>query len=123
MSDYINESANGWQRGKFLVRHYRRGDLIDGEAFVLVPERDPAAVQAIRAYSRSTTDPELAERLTIWMDEIEGESTSVVTVDDRIPGWVLSLASAVWEGQMDIDTALYRLAGLLKVENETLPEV
>ena len=108
----------GWKPDKFVVRHYRRGDLLDGEAFVLVPERDPAAVPAIVSYANATPDPELATRLRDWLEGL-GHAIPIPiapTTDDRIPGWVASLADAVRAGTMDPEVALLRLASLVRHE-------
>ena len=103
----------GWVPGKFVVKHYRRGDLLDGEAFVLVPCRDPAACEAVRAYANATPDPELSGRLIAWVETIDG-GQSTIEPNDKVPGWVLTLATSVREGNMDVETALYTLAGYLQ---------
>ncbi len=102
-----------WQSEKFVVKHYRRGDLLDGEAFVLVPHRDPAALSALKHYAKQTPDQELAEALDQWVLSIEGDNKSFpdVTLQDKIPTWVVTLAAEVEAGNMDITTALYRIAG------------
>jgi len=106
----------GWKPDKFIVRHYRRGDLLDGEAFVLVPERDPAAVPAIVSYANATPDEELAGRLRDWLDQL-GHSTEDApppSVDVRVPGWIATLADAVRSGSMDPEVAMVRLVALVK---------
>lgn len=103
----------GWKTGKFVVKHYRRGDIMDGEAFVLVPERDPAAIVALRGYASATPDPELAASLREWLSRIEGscsDGNGVGEVVDKIPGWVLTLKEAVEQGTMSIEAALFRIA-------------
>ena len=106
----------GWTTNKFVVKHYRRGDILDGEAFVLVPARDPAAVFALKAYAKATPDPELAETLRAWVKDVGG--TVAVTTNDKIPSWVLSLSEAVRSGLMSIESALYRIAGYANSDAE-----
>ena len=109
---------SGWKPDKFIVRHYRRGDLLDGEAFVLVPERDPAAVPAIVSYANATPDEELAQRLRDWLVELghRMEDAPLPTTDDRIPGWIATLSDAVRAGTMDPEVAMVRLASLVRRE-------
>tara|TARA_R110002020_G_scaffold144025_5_gene316861 strand:- start:64 stop:411 length:348 start_codon:yes stop_codon:yes gene_type:complete len=105
--------SGGWTTGKFIVKHYRRGDILDGEAFVLVPERDPAAIVALRAYASATPDPELCARLREWANQVTGERSSepIVETIDKVPGWVLSLSQKVEEGNLSVEKALYQIAG------------
>ena len=108
---------NGWTTEKFIVRHYRRGDLLDGEAFVLVPERDPAAIVALRAYIEATPDHELASTMTEWLNDIDAGIGAEPTVkDDRVPSWVASLASDVRSDSMTLETALFRIVSLANGE-------
>ena len=107
----------GWTTNKFVVKHYRRGDILDGEAFVLVPDRDPAAMSALEAYAKATPDPELAETLREWIREIGGSVS--VTTNDKIPSWVLSLSEAVRSGTMSVEAALYRIAGYATSDTAT----
>ena len=115
---------NGLRRDKFAVAHHMRGDLEPGECFVLVPRRDPAAVAAIRAYGRATSDVILASELEGWADAIEGADP--VTLDDqelnhRIPIWTATLARQVRNGTMSIETALQRIAGHAAFTSEEHP--
>jgi len=114
--------SGGWTTGKFIVKHYRRGDILDGEAFVLVPERDPAAIVALRAYASATPDPELCAQLREWTNRITEDCSSgtVVETIDKVPGWVLSLAQKVEKGTLTVEKALYQIAGyaLLDLDSE-----
>ena len=101
--------SGGWTTNKFVVKHYRRGDSLDGEAFGLVPDRDPAAVSALEAYAQATPDPELAKTLRVWIGKTGG-SKSVKTVD-KLPSWVLSLSQEVKSGTLSVEAALFRIAG------------
>ena len=112
-------AVTGWTTGKFIVKHYRRGDIMDGEAFVLVPERDPAAIVALRAYATATPDPELAADLREWVNRVEGscsDGNGTGAVVDKIPGWVLSLGEEVSKGTMSMEAALFRIAGYALLE-------
>jgi hypothetical protein len=121
MSAAVKPDPGGWQPGKFVVKHYRRGDLLDGEAFVLVPERDPAALVALRAYAGATPDPELSERLSAWANHIDGGKALQTTIDDKLPTMIASFVEAVQAGQMDITTALFRIAQAVKGSDRELP--
>ena len=106
---------HGWHPYKFVVRHYRRGDLLDGEAFVLVPERDPAAVAAIVRYAEATPDDALADRLRDWLRTLgHGDAPERLDPDDRVPGWAATLADAVRAGTMTPELALVRMAALVR---------
>lgn len=123
MTDTTKPVDMGWTPGKFVVKHYRRGDLLDGEAFVLVPERDPAALVAIRSYIQATPDHELAEKLTAWANHIDPAGTATQpTIDDKLPTLVATYADAVETGQMDVTTALFRIATAVRSADE-LPRV
>ena len=105
----------GYRRDKFTgVQHYSRGEVPADECFVLVPGRDPAAVDAIRAYARKTPDVILATELVGWADRIEGiDAEPKVTPDigHLIAIWTAVLAREVHDGTMTIETALQRIAG------------
>ena len=119
----MKPSDKGWTPNKFVVKHYRRGDLLDGEAFVLVPERDPAALVALRAYVGATPDPELAEKLTAWANYIDpAGTTETPTIDDKLPTLVATFAEQVETGKMDVTTALFRIATAVRSADE-LPQV
>lgn len=107
---------SGWTTNKFVVKHYRRGDILDGEAFVLVPARDPAAVAALAAYANATPDPELAATLREWIQQVGG--VVPVTVNDKIPSWVLSLSKAVDAGSISVESALHRIASWTWTDRE-----
>jgi hypothetical protein len=110
----------GWKKGKFVVKHYRRGDIMDGEAFVLVPERDPAAVHALRAYAEATPDPELALRLREWVGSLEGVcGENVPPTIDKLPSWVSTLATKVSDGHLDLRQALWLMSKYILAEQAT----
>lgn len=109
--------SSGFRRDKFSVQHYLRGTLPADECFVLVPSRDPAAVQAIRAYAESTPDVLLAAELQGWADRIEGiRGPDRSLLRPQIAIWTSTLADEVRAGTMSIETALQRIAGHTAIE-------
>ena len=95
---------------------------MDGEAFVLVPERDPAAIVALRAYADATPDPELALRLREWAERVEGvcEMTAAAApaLLDKLPSWIAHLEAAVVQETTTVQRALWRLAHWMLSERE-----
>tara|TARA_R110002126_G_scaffold4961_6_gene25930 strand:+ start:1714 stop:2070 length:357 start_codon:yes stop_codon:yes gene_type:complete len=115
----MSSEAQGWQSGKFTIKHYRRGDLLDGEAFALVPERDPAALVALSAYAAATPDLALAAKLNAWVEEIardQGMATIPTAPDPATmgPSWVATLAAEVEREGIPIETALFRMLNLAR---------
>lgn len=108
----------GWQPGKFMVRHHERGDLVDGEAMVLVPDRDPAAVASIVAYAAATPDAELATQLRAWMRRLGHDAQMPGGGLDPVPSWVVTLAERVRADKMGLETALFRIAGLARGKDQ-----
>lgn len=53
---------------------YKGGEAVPN-SFVLEPESDPAAREAIAVYARSTDDPELAADLQEWVGKLEGQES------------------------------------------------
>ena len=118
---------SGLEAGKFQVSHRERGSLSEGDYFVLVPKRDPAAVQALRAYAKATTDPVLARELRAWADMDDAHyddrrppprvADDVFDTHKRIPQrvavWVETLAGEVDADRMNIRTALQRIVGFV----------
>lgn len=105
----------GLRRDKFAVSHHARGEVDPGECFVLVPRRDPAAIEALRAYARSTSDVLLSAELLEWIGRIEGFAMTLTVRDDalaqQIALWTSILSDQVRSGTMNIETALQRIAG------------
>ena len=123
MTDHSDNDRkpHGWLTGKVIVKHYRRGDLLDGEAFVLVPERDPAAIVALRAYADATPDPDLADRLRAWTMLFDDDAQTTPTIDDKLPSWIASLSAQVERGELDVTQALFRIARLVRRGECELP--
>jgi hypothetical protein len=48
------------------------GSPVSGFKFVLSPDNDPAAVEALRAYAFKTKNEQLAEDLFSWLEVLEG---------------------------------------------------
>lgn len=62
-------------KGKYLVFKADTGEQIVN-CFVLRPEKDPAAVEALRAYANNTDNKTLAEDIYNWIGKdasVEGE--------------------------------------------------
>lgn len=53
--------------GKYTVIKNETGKPIDGPAFVLRPDRDPAAVVALTAYAKVTDNKQLAADILRWI--------------------------------------------------------
>lgn len=70
-------------KAKYLVFKADTGERV-GNCFVLRPDKDPAAVEAIRAYARATDNETLAEDIHNWVGK--GEPVREwISVDDRLP--------------------------------------
>lgn len=61
--------ANKGLYNKYTVINNETGKEIDGPAFILRPDRDHAAVQALRIYAIYTTNDVLSRDITEWMRE------------------------------------------------------
>ena len=46
------------------------GTPLDGDCFVLRPDRDPAARAALAAYAATTENRQLASDINVWMSRI-----------------------------------------------------
>ena len=78
-------------RCKYIVRKADTGEGVDG-CFVLRPDRDRAAVAALRAYAAATDNDVLATDILNWVGQ---ESNAPLTLDelrkmDGEPVWVQS---------------------------------
>ena len=70
-------------KAKYLVFKADTGERV-GNCFVLRPDKDPAAVEAIRAYARATDNETLAEDIYNWVGK--GEPVQEwISVDDKLP--------------------------------------
>lgn len=71
-------------KAKYLVFKADTGERV-GNCFVLRPDKDHAAVEAIRAYARATDNETLAEDIYNWVGK--GEPVQEwIPVKDRLPG-------------------------------------
>ena len=85
-------------KAKYLVFKADTGERV-GNCFVLRPDKDPAAVEAIRAYARATDNETLAEDIYNWVGK--GEPVQEwIPVTERLPeipeGWVESPESVLY---------------------------
>ena len=70
-------------KAKYLVFKADTGEKV-GNCFVLRPDKDPAAVEAIRAYASATDNETLAEDIYNWVGK--GEPVQEwISVDERLP--------------------------------------
>lgn len=63
---------------KYRVMHRETGVEVEGDCFVLRPDRDPAAVSALLRYADATRNESLAVDIWDWMQKIAPE-----TVDNQ----------------------------------------
>ncbi|WP_019123615.1 hypothetical protein [Brevibacillus massiliensis] len=59
---------------KYEVRKKENGELVDG-CFVLRPDKDGAALAALRKYAEATSNKQLSEDINNWLDSIVNERT------------------------------------------------
>ena len=70
-------------KAKYLVFKADTGERV-GNCFVLRPDKDPAALEAIRAYASATYNETLAEDIYNWVGK--GEPVQEwISVDDKLP--------------------------------------
>ena len=65
-----NEPAGLWDKYRVL-RKYRHGSTLVEGAFVLLPEKDPAALVALQAYAGATQNATLRADIEEWISQIE----------------------------------------------------
>lgn len=72
-------------KAKYLVFKADTGESVEN-CFVLRPDKDPASVEALRAYASATDNETLAKDIYNWV----GKGVTVqewIPVDDRLPDW------------------------------------
>ena len=67
---------------KYLVFKSDTGEMVEN-CFVLRPDKDPAAVEALRAYARATDNATLSADIVNWVGE--GEERRWIPVTERLP--------------------------------------
>ena len=70
-------------KAKYLVFKADTGERV-GNCFVLRPDKDPAALEAIRAYASATYNETLAEDIYNWVGKGE-PAQEWISVEDRLP--------------------------------------
>lgn len=94
--------------GQGLYQKYevtRDGEPVDN-CFVLEPESDAAAFEALRAYAGATDDPELAADLWDWIS----------TLEDEIPGTLIKVTASFdedapeWHHSVEFDGYIHQFA-------------
>ena len=94
-----NEPERAGLYGKYTVYKNKDGSLVTG-CFILRPEKDPAAVAALRAYAAATDNTELASDIIKWVGdepnepltieqllEMEGEPVYIIAKGMGIAEW------------------------------------
>ena len=76
-----NELERAGLYGKYIVLKNEDGSLVTN-CFILRPEKDPAAVAALRAYAAATDNAELADDIINW---VGAEPNEWVSVEERLP--------------------------------------
>jgi len=91
LTEYLHPVVNyAGLKGKYLVFKADTGEQVSN-CFVLRPDKDTAAVEALRAYARNTNNETLAEDIYNWV----GKGVTVqkwIPVAERLPeeeGWYL----------------------------------
>lgn len=111
-------------KAKYLVFKADTGELVDN-CFVLCPDKDPAAVEALGAYASATDNETLAEDIYNWVSKgepmqgvtdnndgykwisVKDEPPKPKTGDDRWWGFVVLTFP---NGIVDVDVAIYKFA-------------
>ena len=71
-----NEPERAGLYGKYTVYKNKDGSLVTG-CFILRPEKDPAAVAALRAYAAATDNTELASDIIKWVGDEPNEPLTI----------------------------------------------
>ena len=71
-----NEPERAGLYGKYTVYKNKDGSLVTG-CFILRPEKDPAAVAALRAYAAATDNTELASDIIKWVGDEPNEALTL----------------------------------------------
>lgn len=101
-------------KAKYLVFGAASGKEIKN-CFVLRPDKDPAAVEALRAYARTTDNETLAEDIYNWVGK-GGPVQEWISVKDRLPEDDLPKGSKV--KQIKVLTALKSDKGVWTIRSQ-----
>ena len=84
-----NEPERAGLYGKYIVYKNKDGSLVT-DCFILRPEKDPAAVAALRAYAAATDNAELAADIINWVGAEPNEPLTLEQLRemDGEPVWV-----------------------------------
>jgi hypothetical protein len=89
---------------KFLVFKSGTGEMVEN-CFVLRPDKDPAAVEALRAYARATDNATLSADIVNWVGE--GEERRWIPVTERLPDEdvrvIVRIDRTVWNTAFELD--------------------
>lgn len=69
---------NDMDKGLYSKYHVTKADgtPLDGDCFVLRPDRDAAAVKALLAYAANTPNEELSSDIRIWLASIGADMSA-----------------------------------------------
>lgn len=109
-------------KAKYLVFKADTGERVDN-CFILRPDKDPAAVEALRAYAKATDNETLAKDIYNWV----GNGVTAqdwISVKDRLPE-PKELVLCIWKDINGIHYgfARYQHDNVWYVSNEGMPEV
>ncbi len=65
-----HEPEGIWDKYAVLRKYRNTRTRVDG-AFVLLPEKDPAALLALKAYAAASDNPTLSADIDAWVERIE----------------------------------------------------
>lgn len=76
-------------RAKYIVQKAETGEAVE-DCFVLRPEKDPAAIAAIRAYAAATNNPALSADLLRWVGPLPNNPLTLDELKemDGEPVWI-----------------------------------
>ena len=103
-------------KAKYIVFKADTGERV-GNCFVLRPDKDPAAVEAIRAYARATDNETLAEDIYNWVGK--GEPVQEwVSVKERLPENIANRVLVVCERSNGVFYAHYEKPFWINLETD-----
>ena len=87
---------------KFLVFKSDTAEMVE-DCFVLRPDKDPAAVEALRAYARTTDNATLSADIVNWVGE--GEERRWIPVTERLPDLIPCGAGSSYSEAVNVLTS------------------
>ena len=89
LAEYLHPIDNyAGLKGKYLVFKADTGERVEN-CFVLRPDKDTAAVEALRTYANATENKTLADDIYNWVGEGKKDALKWIPVSERLPEeWV-----------------------------------